>query len=387
MLKINEVKLDRKAREAIKDIIDPILDEPEMTEFDSAFLCGLIKLEKPRKVVEVGIAAGATTAILVECLEELDTEYEMYSVDFSEKYYRDIGNLPSGFMAKTLKEQKKEMKGKHQFLLGGCVYEYLDKIGNDIDFLILDTMHTLPGELLDFIVLFHHLSPNAVVCLHDISLNNRVRGFSYMNATNVLFHSVVGEKLINYISDNGIEKVDYPNIGAFRINKDTEYYIENVFQALTMSWHYMPNWKDIKGYGQHIKKDYPADLFHIWENAVMMNCRMLYPFPKRFIEKGSKIVLYGAGNVGQEYYRQLKLSGYAEVVAWVDSDAADISSALNLRAGTISLPDAIRSVEYDYVVIAIMSQKTAFNVHQYLINECAVKKENIVWSGKEIYEY
>lgn len=386
MIKINEVQLNRKPRETIKDIIDPILDEPEMSEFDSAFLCGLIKAERPKKIVEIGIAAGATTAIIIECLEEMDIDYEMYSVDFSEKYYRNIGDISSGFIAKTLMEQKR-MKGKHHFLLGGCVYQYLDQIGSDIDFLILDTMHTLPGELLDFIVLFRHLSPNAIVCLHDVSLNNRVRGFSYMNATNILFHSIVGEKIINYIPENKVEKVDYPNIGAFRINKDTECYIENVFQALTMSWYYMPNWKDIKGYGEHIKKDYSNDIFHIWENAVMMNCRMAYPFPTHFIQKGSKIVLYGAGNVGQEYYRQLKISGYAEVVAWVDSDAADISNALSLKKGILSLPDVIHSIKYDYVVIAIMSHKSAFYIHEFLINQCGVKKKDIVWSGKEIYEY
>ena len=221
MLRINEVLLDEEPRKSITDIINPILDEPEMTEFDSAFLCNIIKKEHPKKIVEVGIAAGATTAIIVECLEELGTPYEMFSVDYSEKYYRYIGDFMSGFMAEDLLKRK-EKAGKHQFLLGGGVHQFIDQIGNDIDFLILDTMHTLPGELLDFIVLFKHLSKNAIVCLHDISLNNRVRKFEYMNATNVLFHSVVGEKYMNYISNNGNEKVDYPNIGAFRINEDTE---------------------------------------------------------------------------------------------------------------------------------------------------------------------
>ncbi len=386
MLKINEIPLDKEPRKAISEILNPILDEPEMSEFDSAFLCGLIKKEHPKKIVEIGIAAGATTAIIIECLEEIGTSYEMYSVDYCEKYYRNIGDFPSGFMAKRLLEQKK-LTGKHQFLLGGGVHQFLDQIGDDIDFMILDTMHTLPGELLDFIVLFKHLSKNAIVCLHDISLNNRVRGFSYMNATNVLFHSIVGEKFINYISDGSDEKVDYPNIGAFRINEDTERNIENVFQAFIMSWHYMPNWKDIKGYGVQIKKDYPTEIYHMWENAVMMNCRMAYPFPERFIPKGSKIVLYGAGNVGQEYYRQLKITQYAEVVAWVDADAKDISKVLNLKEGKLLQPDIIENVEFDYIVIAIMSHKTAFYVHEFLMNQFKIEKRQIVWSGKEIYEY
>lgn len=55
------------------------------------------KKEHPQKIVEVGIAAGTTTAIIIECLEELGTPYEMFSVDYSEKYYRYIGDFMSGF--------------------------------------------------------------------------------------------------------------------------------------------------------------------------------------------------------------------------------------------------------------------------------------------------
>lgn len=43
---------------------------------------------------------------------------------------------------------------KHQFLLGKAIPFVLERIGKDIDFLILDTAHCLPGELLDFIVCF-----------------------------------------------------------------------------------------------------------------------------------------------------------------------------------------------------------------------------------------
>lgn len=385
MLRINEIQPYEEPRKSIANILDPILDEPEMTEFDSAFLCGLIKAEHPKKIVEIGIAAGSTTAIILQCLEALDQTYEMYSVDFSEKYYRNVDDLPSGFMAENLIRQR-ELSGKHQILRGGCVYQFLQQIGDEIDLLILDTMHSLPGELLDFLVLFKRLSKSAIVCLHDISLNSRVRGFQYMNATNVLFHSVAGEKLINYIPRSNGEEVGYPNIGAFRINEDTEKYMENVFQALTMSWQYMPGWNDINGYGSQIQKDYRPELFDIWRNAVMMNGRMMYPFPKGLVQKGSRLLLYGAGNVGQEYYRQLKASKYAEVVAWVDEDAEAISQALNLREGTLNRPDVIDSREFDCVVIAIMSQKPAFDIHKSLIGK-GIKKENIIWAGKEIYEY
>ena len=58
-----------------------------MSEFESAFLCGLIKKYEPKKILEVGIAEGGTTAIILNCLESIGQEYKMYSVDVSEKCY------------------------------------------------------------------------------------------------------------------------------------------------------------------------------------------------------------------------------------------------------------------------------------------------------------
>lgn len=35
-----------------------ISEKPEMSEFDSAFLCGMLKKFRPAKIMEVGIAGG-----------------------------------------------------------------------------------------------------------------------------------------------------------------------------------------------------------------------------------------------------------------------------------------------------------------------------------------
>ncbi len=41
-------------------------NEPEMTEFELSFLCGLIRDRRPQKIIEVGVAAGGTTAVGTE---------------------------------------------------------------------------------------------------------------------------------------------------------------------------------------------------------------------------------------------------------------------------------------------------------------------------------
>ena len=55
----------------------------EMTKAEHGFLCGLIKKFQPGKVVEVGVAGGGTTAVVMKCLEAVSPDAKMYSVDIS----------------------------------------------------------------------------------------------------------------------------------------------------------------------------------------------------------------------------------------------------------------------------------------------------------------
>lgn len=131
--------------------------EPEMSEFDSAFLCGVIKKFRPKKILEVGVAGGATTAIILQALEDIGEPYEMHSVDLNTQFYRDK-TKPSGFMAEFAKEKIfGNLRGKHEFHLGKFLPQIIDGIGGNIDFVILDTRHTMPGEGLDFLAVLPYL--------------------------------------------------------------------------------------------------------------------------------------------------------------------------------------------------------------------------------------
>lgn len=61
----------------------------EMSPRQLAFLCGLIKEYKPQKIVEIGVAAGGTSSVILNCISLLGLETEMYSIDLSPYYYRD----------------------------------------------------------------------------------------------------------------------------------------------------------------------------------------------------------------------------------------------------------------------------------------------------------
>lgn len=74
--------------------ITRVANEPKMSEFESAFVCGIIKEIRPRKILEVGVAAGGTTSIILQCLADLNMgDCEFYSADLNEKYYRVGGGI------------------------------------------------------------------------------------------------------------------------------------------------------------------------------------------------------------------------------------------------------------------------------------------------------
>ena len=221
--------------------------QPGMSETESGFLCGLIKQYRPRKILEVGVAAGGTTAIIMQCVENLRLECEIYSVDYVEQFHGSP-NEKCGFIAQRLKSEIEQdgIPIHNKTFLGNVLPAFLDQVGEGIDFVILDTAHVLPGEVLDFIAVLPFLSEGAIVCLHDISLNQITEDENI--ATNVLFNSVAGEKMLNLLPEKNRYGIDYPNIGAIRINGDTKRYMGNVLGILTLCWKYMPSEKELKLY-------------------------------------------------------------------------------------------------------------------------------------------
>ncbi len=103
-----------------------------------------------------------------------------------------------------------------------------------------------------------------------------------------------------------------------------------------------------------------------------------YRFPQLEGLKGKRIVLYGAGLVGESYYRDFSLYSQIEIVAWADKRADKID------CDYIQLvkPDAIGDMDYDVLVIAILTEDVAEKIRQELVLE-GIEEEKIVWKEPE----
>lgn len=99
-----------------------------------------------------------------------------------------------------------------------------------------------------------------------------------------------------------------------------------------------------------------------------------YSFPEGLIQSGRKIILYGAGDIGRNYYHYIREKNDWNLVAWVDA-AAEKYRDMGSEVQDI---DIITKIEYDAILIAVMEEKTAQLIRKSL---CArgVLDDKILW--------
>ncbi len=280
----------------------------EMSEKEQSFLCNLIELYNPSKILEIGVAEGGTTSVILKCLNGLNHKSQLHSVDLRENCWNDSSKKTGFVVDKNRNSLFDENKISYSLRVGKYLPEVIDQIGGDIDLVILDTVHSLPGELLDFIAVIPYMTIGGVVVLHDIALshNNSIND-KYTVATKVLFDTVKGKKYRN-------TEDPYFNIAAIEIGKeDTLAHILDVFSALSLTWKYMPSDNEIEIYRNHYIKNYPASLVRLFDIAILLNKNTwrkldfvenewLSKMCETIIRSFDKILLYGAGRRGKAMY-------------------------------------------------------------------------------------
>lgn len=89
-------------------------------------------------------------------------------------------------------------------------------------------------------------------------------------------------------------------------------------------------------------------------------------FPYADLNKGSNIILYGAGNMGKAFYMENSISNYCHIVAWIDRNP----SVFNYREDAIRQMQigAVTQYKYDKILIAIANPDIQHEVMSDLID-------------------
>lgn len=340
-------KIELKTLNKEDEFINEYQNYSELTSFEKMFLLGLIYEKKPKKILEIGTAAGATTAYIWKYIDEMGLKSETYSVDLNTKMWNNSG-MDTGFVAKKYLENN-SIKENRKLMFGVIIPDVINKIGKDIDFLILDTVHVLPGEILDFLVCLPYLSDGAIVVMHDVGLNHigatdpkDAAAFGTSFATKLLFDVVSADKY--YMSDSN-NPGGLPNIAAFQVTEETRKNIIDVFSILSITWQYVPNKSMFSKYLSSISNTYNKAcietlirVYYVQQRyysmvSVAKHYRGELRLLKNKWKKTTNLFIYGCGYWGKIYYdfamtNGLKVTGFIvsddEVISDVDRRQYDI---------------------------------------------------------------
>lgn len=89
-----------------------------------------------------------------------------------------------------------------------------------------------------------------------------------------------------------------------------------------------------------------------------------YKLPSARLYAGKKIVLYGAGRVGKNYYTQLARYRECQIVAWIDESYEKRQTEIDYFL--LSSPKDMMKYEFDYVLVALSNRYIAEQIRENL---------------------
>lgn len=92
------------------------------------------------------------------------------------------------------------------------------------------------------------------------------------------------------------------------------------------------------------------------------------------LPQNAKVILYGAGELGEKYRKQMKIRPDLNYLFCVDARYQDMSS----KEFPVDIPQKIFRCEFDYIVITIKNRAKAIQIREELVMQ-NIPEEKIVW--------
>ena len=232
------------------------------------FLNGVIRKFKPKKIVEIGVAEGGSSSIILNAIQDIKNAH-LYSIDLSD-------NVNIGICVKNIFP---EFVDRWTLFKNDIAAKFMEQIGNNIDFVFIDSAHFEPGEILDFLIVLPFLKKGAIVGFHDIANQITVPNNRNEWAPYIIFNMIRGKAY--YPSGYNLLKHD---IGIKILDNNQNKYIHDYFRALGGQWQYFPKQKHIQLIIELFKKYYDNDCLTMFNETVEFN--------KKFVKNNPKIQVY-----------------------------------------------------------------------------------------------
>lgn len=108
-----------------------------------------------------------------------------------------------------------------------------------------------------------------------------------------------------------------------------------------------------------------------------MDEQFLFPFESVCV--GSSILIYGAGELGQSYAKQIVITNYCHIIGFVDKNYKNYTNT----SIPIYAPNDIHELDFDYVVVALKNSGSFPEIRRILYEQ-GVQEKKIIFVGKRL---
>lgn len=194
-----------------------------ISEYDSRFLAGLVNFANARKVLEIGVASGWSSAVLLKALSGLDGDRKVIGIDLSRDYYLDA-SIPTG---RAVDETVPDLLPNYRLLTGRLAFDAMAEVG-PVDFGFIDGHHMHPWATLDMLSILPFIERGRWVAMHDLNLCTFERHAHRNRAPFYLFYLWPDQKL---------HSTQQPAmIGAVIIDRNPVDYLPILLEILYTPW-------------------------------------------------------------------------------------------------------------------------------------------------------
>jgi hypothetical protein len=286
--------------------VSPAWATGNVTQYDAAFLTGLVQEIAPDAMAEVGVASGCSSAVLLHALAGVHGTPNpatpwLYSFDAIDYCYFD----PSRPVGAAVDELAPELRPAWRLTIDQAIGARRVLRGRELSFAFIDADHRHPWPVFDLLALLPVLKRSAWVALHDIRLSQLSSDPAYrVHGAEYLFDDWPWTKRTEPIGRNS---------GAIRLDASRDEIRAHCLQLLTKPWQLCPP-REVR-LALDLPEPYLDEVAAVQEAVIVL---------RRALQAAGEgqtrpVIVWSAGQAGRDGVRVLRDAGF-RVDAFVDRD-------------------------------------------------------------------
>ena len=189
--------------------------QKSLSDENLTWICSIIEKYEPKRILEIGVSTGGSTAVYLNCIKELGIRSYLISVDSQKIATYKTGQPIIGSEIYELKDYLDLTA--FELITGKFIPEVTECI-EIFDMVIVDTVHFVPGEILDILCLRNNIHKGTIIIFDDINIESRYPNLYKENlnsvSSNPMILSCIKGKIL-------LPNSRFSEIGGILLDEDT----------------------------------------------------------------------------------------------------------------------------------------------------------------------